>query len=114
MTKYQSKAQQALSAAMIPITEGLRRFEAESELRVPEEASLASLARAKLRHMVFSANKSHWFSGCELTIYVLTGSHCLQTHRSKEIYLGRPRYTMHECRRLLNGETDETTTSCAS
>ena len=68
MTKYQSKAQQVLSAAMGPITAGLRRFEAEAQARAedqeatPQETTLASLARAKLRRMVFSANKSHWCS----------------------------------------------------
>ena len=83
MTKYQSKAQQAMAAAMGPITVGLRRFEAEAEAQAqagtapPEQTSLASLARAKLRRMVFSANKSHWFSGCELTIFVLTGGYCV-------------------------------------
>ena len=70
MTKYQSKAQQALSAAMGPITAGLRRFEMEAQARSEEsgaaelagpERDLASLARAKLRRMIFSANKSHWF-----------------------------------------------------
>ena len=114
MTKYQSKAQQLLSAAMGPITAGLRRFEAEEAARTeaeavpPGETSLASSARAKLRRMVFSANRSHWFSACELTIFVLTGGHCVQTHRSKEIFLGRAHYLMHECRRLLNGETNQT------
>ena len=103
MTKYQSKAQQALSAAMGPITAGLRRFEAEAQAQAEaeaaplEETSVASLARAKLRRMVFSANRSHWFSGCELCIFVLTGGHCVQTHRSKEIFLGRAHYLMHEC-----------------
>ena len=114
MTKYQSKAQQALSAAMGPITAGLRRFEAEAQAQAEaeaaplEETSVASLARAKLRRMVFSANRSHWFSGCELCIFVLTGGHCVQTHRSKEIFLGRAHYLMHECQRVLNGETSQT------
>ena len=58
--------------------------------------------------MVFSANRSHWFSACELSIFVLTGGHCVQTHRSREIFLGRAHYLMHECRRLLNGETGQT------
>ena len=112
MTKYQSKAQQLLSATMGPITAGLRRFEAEAQAQAEAEAappgktSMASLARAKLRRMVFSANRSHWFSACELTIFVLTGGHCVQTHRSKEIFLGRAHYLMHECKRLLNGETN--------
>ena len=76
MTKYQSKAQQLLSAAMGPITAGLRRFEAEEQAQAeaeaapPGETCMASLARAKLRRMVFSANRSHWFSACELTIFV--------------------------------------------
>ena len=114
MTKYQSKAQQLLSAAMGPITAGLRRFEAEAQAQAEAEAappgktSMASLARAKLRRMVFSANRSHWFSACELTIFVLTGGHCVHTHRSREIFLGRAHYLMHECRRLLNGETNQT------
>ena len=114
ITKYQSKAQQALSAAMGPITAGLRRFEAEAQTRAEaeaaplEERSLTSLARAKLRRMVFSANRSHWFSACELSIFVLTGGHCVQTHRSKEIFLGRAHYLMRECQRVLNGETSQT------
>ena len=89
MTKYQSKAQQALSAAMGPITAGLRRFEAEAQAQAeaedapPEERSLTSLARAKLRRMVFSANRSHWCSACELSVFVLTGGHCVQSHRNK-------------------------------
>ena len=67
MTNYQSKAQQALSAAMGPITAGLRRFEMEAQVRSEEssaaelagsEMNLAFLARAKLRRMIFSANKA--------------------------------------------------------
>ena len=41
-------------------------------------------------------------------IFVLTGGHCIQTHRSKEIFLGRAHFLMHECKRVLNGETAET------
>ena len=91
MTKYQSKAQQALSAAMGPISARLRRFEAEAQARAeaeavpPGERSVASLARAKLRRTVFSANRNHGFSACVLSIFVLTGGHCVQTHSSKEI-----------------------------
>ena len=113
ITKYQSKAQQVLSAAMGPITSGLRRLEAEAQAQAeveeapPEGRSLASLARAKLRRMVFSANRSHWFSACELSIFVLTGGHCVQSHRSKEIFLGRAHYLMHECQRVLNGNTSQ-------
>ena len=68
MTKYQSKAQQILSAAMGPITAGLRRFESEAQAKreasgaaepAGSETNLALLARAKLRRMIFSANKSH-------------------------------------------------------
>ena len=113
MAKYQSKAQQVLSSAMGPITAGLRRFEteaqaqAEAEAAPPGETSMAALVRAKLRRMVFSANRGHWLSACELTIVVLTGGHCVHTHRSREICLGRAHYLMHECRRLLNGETKQ-------
>ena len=39
MNKYQSKAKQTLSAAMGPITAGLRRFEAEAQERAKAEAA---------------------------------------------------------------------------
>ena len=32
----------------------------------------------------------------------------MQTHRSREIYLGRAHYLMRECQRVLNGETNQT------
>ena len=62
---------------MGPITAGLRRFEAEAQAQAEAEAappadmSVASLARAKLSRMVFSANRSHCFSACELAIFVI-------------------------------------------
>ena len=58
MTKYQSKAQQVLSSAMGPLTQGVRRFDEEAREADPEETpqSLPEKARAKLRLLVFSAN----------------------------------------------------------
>ena len=94
MTKYQSKAQRVLSTAMGPVTAGMRRFEEAAEQKKTSgtepsgKTCLVSLAKAKLRRLTFSANRSHWYSACELVIYVLTGGHCIQTHRSKEIFLG--------------------------
>ena len=32
----------------------------------------------------------------------------MQTHRSREIFLGRAHYLMHECQLFLNGETSQT------
>ena len=49
-----------------------------------------------------------WFSACELMTFVLTGDHAIQTHRSKELFLGRAQFMMHECQRILNGETAST------
>ena len=99
---------------MGPITAGLWRFEAkaqkhaEAEAAPPEERSVSSLAQAKLRRMVFSANRSHRFSGCELSIFVLTGGHFVRAHCSKEISLGRAHSFTHECQRVLNGKTSQT------
>ena len=99
---------------MGPTTAGLRRFEAEAQERAeaeaapPEKTSVVSLARSKLRRMVFSASRSHWLSGYELSIFFLTGGHFVQTHRSREIFPGRAHYLMHGCQRALNGGTSQT------
>ena len=103
MTKYAAKAQQVLSSALGPLIQGLRRFELEEaeDGEKPERER----AVAKLRRLMFSANRCHWFSATELAVYVLTGGHCISTHTEQLMFTAKPHYVMQECKRDLNGET---------
>ena len=104
MTKYQAKAQQVLSSALAPLIQGLRRFESEeAEDGVKPERERAV---AKLRRLMFSANRCHWFSATELAVYVLTGGHCISTHSDQVMFTARPQHMMQECKRSLNRETN--------
>ena len=102
MTKYAAKAQQVLSSALAPLIQGLRRFELEEaeEGEKPERER----AIAKLRRLMFSANRCHWFSATELTVYILTGGHCINTHQDQVMFTARAHYMMQQCKRTLNGE----------
>jgi len=103
MTKYAAKAQQVMSSALAPLIQGLRRFELEEA----EDGEKPERERgiAKLRRLMFSANRCHWFSATELALYVLTGGHCISTHADQVMFIARPQYMMQECKRSLNGET---------
>ena len=54
------------------------------------QTNLVAKARAVLRRIAFSANKSHWFSACELMIFVLTGGHCIEAPHMAELFGPRP------------------------
>ena len=58
--------------------------------------------------MMFAANKSHWYSAAELAIFVLTGGHCIETHRDQVLFTSRPHYMLQECKRLFNNEAGGT------
>ena len=105
MTKYQSKAQQVLASAVGPLVAGLRRFETEEAEGEHPQTDLQAYVRSKLRRMIFSANRSHWFSACELAIYVLTGGgHSIATHQDQPMFTNRTHYMMEERKRILNGD----------
>ena len=104
MTKYHAKAQQVLSSALPAIVAGLRRCEAE-ENEMPEGSlTFRDKAMKRLRRMTFAANKSHWFSAAELSIYVLTGGHCIMTHKDLPLFTSRIHYMCQECKRFKNNE----------
>ena len=105
MTKYRTKAQQLLSSALGPLLQGLRRLEAE-EVVLEEKRGMREKASNKLRRLMFSANKFHWYSAAELAIFVLTGGHCVYTHFDKVLFTARPQFMFQECKRFLNGEAN--------
>ena len=103
MTKYAAKAQQVLSSALAPLIQGLRRFELEEteEGEKPEQER----AIAKLRRLMFSANRCHWFSATELALYIFSGGHCISTHQDQVMFTARTHYMMQQCKRTLNGDS---------
>ena len=103
MTKYQAKVQQALRSALGPLLQGLRRYEAE-EKDLEELPPLHERALKKMRRMMFAANKYHWFSAAELAIFVLTKSHCIETHRNVVPFTSRAYYMLQACKRLFNND----------
>ena len=70
MTKYQSKAQQALGPTLQPLIAGMKR---QTETEGAPDAALVSLlqrARQRIRRFIFSANRTAWLSVCELCVFL--------------------------------------------
>ena len=105
MTKYLSKAQEALGPVIQPFIAGMRRIaDAES---APEAAksTLVQRARQRIRRFIFCANRTMWFSACELGVFLATGDSCVKTEPTTKVFSGKGIAMMHECKRLLNHST---------
>ena len=105
MTKYLSKAQEALGPVIQPFIAGMRRIaSAES---APEAAgnTLVQRARQRIRRFIFSANRTMWFSACELGVFLATSDSCIKTEENTKVFSGKGIAMMHECKRLLNHST---------
>ena len=103
MTKYLAKGQQVLASAVTPVLHGLQRLDDEVATGVKVLNTVEDVARAKLRRILFSANRAHWFSACELAIFVLTGGHSIATHTDRPMFLSRVFFMLEEGKRLRNG-----------
>ena len=83
----------------------MRRIaDAESDAAV-EDMTLTAKARARVRRFIFSANRTMWFSACELGIYLATGSSCVKTEANIKVFSGKGMAMMHECKRTVNHST---------
>ena len=102
MTKYLAKGQQVLASAVTPVLHGLQRLDEEVAAGVKVLNTIEDVARAKLRRILFSANRAHWFSACELAIFVLTGGHSIATHIDRPMFLSRVFFMLEEGKRLRN------------
>ena len=105
MTKYLAKAQQMLGTALNPLVAGMRRYEETGGNEDDAQLSLNARARRIVRKLIFMANRSHWFSACELGIYLQTGQTYISSTREQVIFTSRGICMMHECQRLLSGDT---------
>ena len=68
MTKYQSKPQEKLGSILQPFLAGMRRIDAEEAKETGgQQRPIQELARRRVRRFIFSANRTMWFSACDLS-----------------------------------------------
>ena len=105
MTKYLSRAQEALGPVIQPFIAGFRRIASADSAPEAAERTLVQLARQRIRRFIFSANRTMWFSACELGVFLTTGDSCVRTEPTIKAFSGKGIAMMHECKRLLNHGT---------
>jgi hypothetical protein len=105
MTKYLSKAQEALGPVMQPFIAGMRRIATAESAPEAAETTLVQRARQRVRRFIFCANRTMWFSACELGVFLTTGDSCVRTEATTKVFSGKGIAMMHECKRLLNHST---------
>ena len=49
-------------------------------------------------------NRCYWLSACEVTVHILTGGDCLQSHNNTKLFTRQLQWAMHQCKRQLNHE----------
>ena len=105
MTKYLSKAQEALGPVMQPFIAGMRRIATAESAKEAAESTLVQRARRRIRRFIFSANRAMWFSACELGIFLTTGDSYIKTEATTKVFSVKGIAMMHERKRLLNHST---------
>ena len=84
MTKYLSKAQEALGPVMQPFIAGMRRIATAESAPEAAESTLVQRARQRIRRFIFCANRTMWFSACELGVFLATGDSCVKNRSYNE------------------------------
>ena len=105
MTKYLSKAQEALGPVIQPFIAGMRRIASAESAPEAAESTLVQRARQRIRRFIFCANRTMWFSACELGVFLATGDSCVKTEFTTKAFSSKGIAMMHECKRLLNHST---------
>jgi len=57
------------------------------------------------------ANRCFWLSSAEVTVHILTGGDCLQSHNNVRLFTKQLQWMMHQCKRQLNHEALQTETT---
>ena len=70
MTKYLSKAQEALGPVIQPFIAAMRRIATAESAPEAAESTLVQRARQRIRRFIFCANRTMWFSACELGVFL--------------------------------------------
>jgi hypothetical protein len=89
MTKYLSKAQEALGPVMQPFIAGMRRIATAESAPEAAETTLVQRARQRVRRFIFCANRTMWFSACELGVFLTTGDSCVRTEKTPRSSLAK-------------------------
>ena len=105
MTKYLSKAQEALGPAIQPLIAGFRRIETIENAPDAPKITEDQKARQRIRRLIFCANRSNWNSACELGVFLATGDSCVKTEPTTKSFSTRGVAMMWECKKLLNHST---------
>ena len=71
------------------------------------QTTLKERAKRRILRLIFSANRTLWFSACELGVFLATESSCVRTERDQKAFSGKGMAMMHECKRLLNHGTGD-------
>ena len=88
-----------------PIIAGMRRIASAESAPEAADSTLVQRARQRIRRFIFSANRTMWFSACELGVFLATGDSCVKTEENTKVFSGKGIAMMHECKRLLNHST---------
>ena len=105
MTKYLSKAQEALGPVIQPFIAGMRRIASAESAPEAADITLVQRAQQRIRRFIFCANRTMWFSACELGVFLATDASCVKTEFTIKIFSSKGIAMMHECKRLLNHST---------
>ena len=99
MSKYLSKAQEALGLVMQLFIASMRRIATAESAPKTAEITLVQRAQQRIRRFIFCANRMMWFYSCELGMFLTTGDSCLKTEPTAKVFFGKGIAMMHECKR---------------
>ncbi|MDA8609366.1 hypothetical protein N9L19_00465 [bacterium] len=68
------------------------------------QEDLARRARQVCIRLASMANRCYWLSACEVTVHILTGGDCLQSHNNQRLFTRQLQWAMQHCKRQLNHE----------
>ena len=118
ITKYQGKMMEALTPLFQTMTSGIHRLEEqerqeekelqgrlaqESDAINPEQKKrktkedLARRARRVCIRLASMGNRCYWLSACEVTVHILTGGDCLQSHNNLRLFTRQLQWAMQQC-----------------
>ena len=127
ITKYQGKMMEALTPLFQTMLGGIQRLE-QQEIQEDEEKKLQAAtaqevdntdplhkkrktkedlerrARRVCIRLASMANRCFWLSTCEVTVHILTGGDCLQSHTNVRLFTRQLQWAMQQCKRQLNHE----------
>ena len=130
ITKYQGKPMESLTPLFKSMTEGIHRLERQEALEKAEaeaareaaadpvaggpsarsqrtQEDIARKPRQVTCRLAAMGNRCFWLSAAELTVHMLMGGDCIQTHNNMTIFTRTLQWAMQQCKKGLNGEVPD-------